>query len=145
VKSVQLLLISFIITFSLLINISSANAKPSVNIQHIKLTNNLISQFNSYQKSKVSDNLSIEYRNFSIELILTSPVARMSERTAQATVNVVNQSNQFFTSAMAFSDKLNQFIDYFSTPNNSSVNEKTVLRSKSKDINQKCNDTLNYT
>ena len=144
-KTVQLLVISFIITFFSLVNISMANAKPSAHIQHLKTTNNLIGQFNSYQTVKAANNLSVRSRNnFSTGLILTNPVAEFVEGTSQTTVNVINKSNEFFNSAMVVSDKLNQFINYFTAPSNHSVNKDESSNSKRKDNSNKCNKTLNF-
>ena len=147
-KSIKLLLVSFTITVIALMTISPANAKPAVKIQHIKVNNFLTTKFNSYDiikvASQVPNNLSNRYSNsFSTGLILSNPAA-LSEKSSQVTMNVINKSNDFFTSAMVFNDRLHQFISYFSTASNENISKKAAPLSESEVIKKKCSSTLSF-
>ena len=144
-KSIRLLIISFTMTFIALITISPAIAKPSVNVQHLKVNNTFTTAFNSYDIITLASNIpsktSTQYHNnFSTGLILSSP-AMLSNENTKMTMTVVNSSNEFFASAMGFSDKLNQLISYFTSPAKEDLSypapESTVIR-------KKCNSKNNY-
>ncbi len=133
-KSIKLLLVSFTITLVALITITPANAVPAVKVQHLNVNNALTSKFNRYDIINVagkvprasSEYLSGKYRNsFSAVLFLTNP-ALFSEKNTQVTIDIVNTSNTFFTSAMVFTDKLHQLISYFTTPTNENIAGSTV-------------------
>ncbi len=151
-KSIKLLFISFTITLVALITISPANAKPTVKVQHLNVNNMITSKFNRYDiiniagtlPSNLSDNLSDKYRNnFSTGLFLSNP-AIFSEKSAQVTIDIVNKSNDFFTSTLVFNDKLHQLISYFTTPSNENITESTVSTSESKVIKNKCDNSLSF-
>ncbi len=131
-KSINLLLISFTITFVTLTTISPANANSTVKVQHLNVSNTLIS------------NLSSSYRNnLSTSLFLSTPTI-LSEKDAQMTMDIVNKSNDFFTSAMVFNDKLHQLISYFTTSSNESITESVISTSETKIIKKKCGSKLSF-
>jgi len=120
--------------------ISPANAKHAVNVQHLNVNNTLTSKFNNDDII----NIAVNYRNsFSTGLILSSP-ERLSDRNSQRAMGVVNKSNDFFTSAMVFNDKLHQLISYFTTPINETLTEPTELTPESTVIEKKCESTINF-
>jgi hypothetical protein len=139
-KSIKLLLISFTMTLIVLVTISPAIAKPSVNVQHLQVNKTFTSGINNYEILAASNNVtttaSNQYRNnFSTGLILSSPSALIDENT-QVAMTVVNKSNEFFASAMNFSDKLNQFISYFTAPEKDDL---SYAAPENKVIRKKCN------
>lgn len=152
-KSIKVLLISFIITFVSLTSISPANAKPTVKVQYLNISNTLTSnsltnKFNSYDiinlAGDVQSNLSVNYRNsLSTALFLSTPSV-FSQKNAKVTIDIVNNSNNFFTSAMVFNDKLHQLISYFTMPSNESITESAVSTTEGTVIKKKCNSKLNF-
>ena len=139
-KSIKVLLVSFTITFVALMTISPANAKHAINVQHLNVNNTLTTKFNNGDIINIAGN----YRNsFSTGLILSAPVV-LSDRSSQLTMGVVNQSNDFFTSAMIFNDKLHQLISYFTTPTNENIAESAISNTDSQVIKNKCDSTLNF-
>ncbi|ALO34144.1 hypothetical protein CMT41_04910 [Colwellia sp. MT41] len=145
-KSVKLLLVSFTITFVILSNISPALAKSAIKIQYLNVSNAYSSSYNNYNFIKVvaktPSTLASQYRNnFSTGLILSNPTMLTLEN-SPLTMNVVNNSNEFFNSAMAFSDKLNQFISYFTSPVKGNITEQLEPTPKSKVIKAKCNSKV---
>ncbi|WP_057830703.1 hypothetical protein [Colwellia sp. TT2012] len=145
-KSVKLLLVSFTITFVILSNISPALAKSAIKIQYLNVSNAYSSSYNNYNFIKVAaktpSTLATQYRNnFSTGLILSNPTMLTLEN-SPLTMNVVNNSNEFFNSAMAFSDKLNQFISYFTSPVKGNITEQLEPTPKSKVIKTKCNSKV---
>lgn len=139
-KSIKLLLVSFTITFITLINISPANAEHAVKVQHLNVNNQLFTKFNNDESINVPSNY---HNSFSTSLILSAP-ERLSDRGSQLAMSVVNSSNDFFTSAMVFNDKLHQLISYFTTPNNETITEPTNLTPESEVIEKKCEKTFNF-
>ena len=147
-KSIKLLLVSFTITFVTLINITPALAMPSVKIQHLQVNNSLSYPVNNYKFIKVvgktpSKRANLQSNNFSTGLILSNP-AIFTEENSQLTMNVVSKSNEFFNSAMVFSDKLNQFISYFTAPVKGNTAEQLASPSTSKVIKAKCKSQKSY-
>jgi hypothetical protein len=147
-KSIKVLLISFIITFVTLTSISPANAKPTVKVQYLNISNSLTNKFNSYDiinlAGDVQSNLSVNYRNsLSTALFLSTPSV-FSQKNAKVTINIVNKSNNFFTSAMVFNDKLHQLISYVTMPSNESITESAVSTTEGTVIKKKCNSKLNF-
>jgi hypothetical protein len=139
-KSIKLLLVSFTITFITLINISSANAEHAVKVQHLNVNNQLFTKFNNDESINVPSNY---HNSFSTSLILSAP-ERLSDRGSQLAMSVVNSSNDFFTSAMVFNDKLHQLISYLTTPNNETITEPTNLTPESEVIEKKCEKTFSF-
>ena len=147
-KSIKLLLVSFTITFVTLINITPALATPSVEIQSLKVNHILSHPYNNYNiinlvENKPSRTASQYSNNFSTGLILSNP-AILTEENSQLTISVVSKSNEFFNSAMVFSDKLNQFISYFTAPVKANTAEQLKPTSASKVIKAKCKSRKNY-
>lgn len=152
-KSIKALLISFTLTFVTLISISSANAKPAIKVQHLNVSNTLTSnsptdKFNSYDMINLTDdiqsNLSANYRNSLSTALFLKNQSTFSRKKNQVTIKIVNKSNEFFTSAMVFNDKLHQLISYFTAPSNKNMNESAVPNSESDAIKKKCDSTLNF-
>lgn len=116
-KSIKLLLVSFTITFIVLSDISPAFAKPLVKVQHLDISNTLSSTYNTINliDTPPSKSTTQYSNNFFTGLIQEKPGA-LTEKNSKITMNVINKSNAFFNGAMVFSDKLNQFISYFTTP-----------------------------
>jgi len=146
-RTIKLLLVSFI-TFLTLINISPVNAKPVMKVQHLNVNNMLTSNFNSYDiihvAGKTPNTLSSNTsNNFSTSLILSHPTA-LSDINSNLAIGVINKSNDFFTSAMVFNDKLHQFISYFTTSNNDTNITPSVSSPETKVIKKKCNSTLSF-
>jgi len=139
-KSIKLLLVSFTITFITLINISPANAEHAVKVQHLNVNNTLVTRFNN---NDLINSVSNYHNNFSTGLILSSP-ERLSDRSSQLAMNVVNSSNDFFTSAMVFNDKLHQLISYFTTPDNKALTEPTNSIPENEVIEKKCESTFGF-
>jgi hypothetical protein len=139
-KSIKLLLVSFTITFITLINISSANAEHAVKVQHLNVNNQLFTKFNNDESINVPSNY---HNSFSTSLILSAP-ERLSDRGSQLAMSVVNSSNDFFTSAMVFNDKLHQLISYLTTPNNETITEPTNLTPENEVIEKKCEKTFSF-
>ena len=147
-KSIKLLLVSFTITFVTLINITPALATPSVEIQSLKVNHILSHPYNNYNiinlvENKPSRTASQYSNNFSTGLILSNP-AILTEENSQLTISVVSKSNEFFNSAMVFSDKLNQFISYFTAPVKGNTAEQLASPSTSKVIKAKCKSQKSY-
>ncbi len=143
-KSIKLLFVSFTITFVALMTLSPANANNVVNVQHLNVNNMLTSKFNNDELIDVAGHLSDSYRNsFSTGQIL-STLERLSDSSSQRAIDVVNNSNDFFTSTMVFNDKLQQFISYFTTPINETLIDPSVSTSDSKVIKKKCESSLNF-
>jgi len=139
-SSIKLLLVSFTITFIALMTIAPANAKHAVNVQHLNVNNTLTTEFNNDDMINIAGN----YRNsFSTDLILSAP-ALLSDRSSQLTIDVVNTSNDFFTSAMVFNDKLHQLISYFTTPSNEKLTEPTIPTPESEVIEKKCESIFSF-
>ncbi|AAZ24971.1 hypothetical protein [Colwellia psychrerythraea] len=139
-NSFKLLLVSFTITFIALMTISPANAKHAVNVQHLNVNNTLTTKFNNNDMINIAGN----YRSsFSTGLILSAPIV-LSDRNSKLTIDVVNKSNDFFTSAMVFNDKLHQLISYFTTPNNETLIEPTTSTPESEVIEKKCENTFSF-
>ena len=140
-SSIKLLLVSFTITFIALMTIAPANAKHAVNVQHLNVNNTLTTEFNNDDMINIAGN----YRNsFSTDLILSAP-ALLSDRSSQLTIDVVNTSNDFFTSAMVFNDKLHQLISYFTTPtSNETLTEPTIPTPESEVIEKKCESIFSF-
>jgi hypothetical protein len=139
-KSIKLLLVSFTLTFITLVNISPANAEHAVKVQHLNVNNTLMTEFNSDELTNVIGNY---HNSFSTGLILSAP-KRLSDRSSQLAVSVVNNSNDFFTSAMVFNDKLHQFISYFTNPNSQTLTEPTISTPESDVIEKKCESTFSF-
>lgn len=139
-NSIKLLLVSFTITFIALMTISPANAKNAVNVQHLKVNNTLSTQLYSNDLINLAGNYS---NSFSTGLILSAPVV-LSDRSPQLTMDVVNKSNDFFTSAMVFNDKLHQLISYFTTPSSKTLTEPTISTPESEVIEKKCESTFSF-
>jgi len=146
-KSIKLLIISFTLTYLVLMTVSPAIAKPLASVQHLQVNDLLTSPKNSYDSitalGKTIGNISTQYdHNFSTGLILSSS-RDLSDENSQVAMNVVNQSNDFFASAMIVSDKVNQFISYFTTPEEKKFIEQIEPAQKSKVITSKCSKTAN--
>jgi len=146
-RTIKLLLVSFI-TFLILMNISPVNAKPVMKVQHLNVNNMLTPGLNSYDiinvAGKIPNTLSSNYsNNFSTSLILSHPIT-LNDRKSDVTISVINQSNNFFTSAMVFNDKLHQLMSYFTTSNNETIIAPSVSSSDSKVIKKKCSSTLSF-
>jgi hypothetical protein len=129
-------------------NISPVNAKPVMKVQHLNVNNMLTTGFNSYDiinvSGKIPKTFSSKYsNNFSSSLILSHPIT-LNDRKSDATIAVINKSNDFFTSAMVFNDKLHQLMSYFTTSNNETIIAPSVSSSESKVIKKKCNSTLSF-
>jgi hypothetical protein len=139
-KSIKLLLVSFTITFITLINISPANAEHAVKVQHLNVNNTLVTRFNN---NDLINSVSNYHNSFSTGLILSSP-ERLGDRSSQLAMNVVNSSNDFFTSAMVFNDKLHQLISYFTTPDNKALTEPTNSIPENEVIEKKCESTFGF-
>lgn len=139
-NSIKLLLVSFTITFIALMTISPANAKHAANVQHFDINNTLSTQFHSNDLINLAGNYS---NSFSTGLILSAPVV-LSDRNPQLTMDVVNKSNDFFTSAMVFNDKLHQLISYFTTPSSKTLTEPTISTPESEVIEKKCESTFSF-
>ena len=147
-KSIKLLLVSFTLTFVTLINITPALATPSVEKQYLNVNHVLSHPYNNYNiinlvEKKSSTRTSQYSNNFSTGLILSNP-AIVTKENSQLTMNVVSKSNEFFNSAMVFSDKLNQFISYFTAPVKGNTAEQLESTSASKVIKAKCKSRENY-
>jgi hypothetical protein len=147
-KSIKVLLISFIITFVTLISISPANATPTVKVQHLNVGNTLTSTFNSYDVINLTGELPSHFltnnrNSLSTGLFLANQTI-FSEKNAQITIEIVKKSNDFFTSVMVFNDKLHQLISYFNSPANKDISESVVPSSESDVIKKKCDSTLNF-
>ncbi|PKG86445.1 hypothetical protein CXF85_01715 [Colwellia sp. 75C3] len=147
-KSIKVLLSSCVITYITLISISTANANPTVKVQHLNVTNTLTNKFNSYDiistASEIQNNLSVNYRNsLSTGLFMSNP-ALFNKKSAEITTDIVNKSNDFFISAMIFNDKLHQLISYFTIPSNESMTKSPLSTTESTVIKQKCNSKLNF-
>ncbi|PKI14293.1 hypothetical protein [Colwellia sp. 12G3] len=147
-NSIKVLLISFTLTFITLIFISPANASPTAKVQHLNVSNTLTSTFNNYDiinvVSDVPHNLSTNYRNnLSTRLFFSNP-AIFSEKHTKTTIDVINKSNDFFTTAMVFNDKLHQLISYFTVPSYENITESALPTSESKVIKEKCKSNLNF-
>lgn len=139
-NSIKLLFVSFTITFIALMTISPANAKHAISVQHLNIDNTLTTKFNNDDMINIAAN----YRSsFSTGLILSAPVI-ISDRSSQLTMDVVNKSNDFFTSAMIFNDKLHQLISYFTTPNSKKFTEPTISTPESEVIEEKCESTFSF-
>lgn len=138
-KSIKLLLVSFTLTFITLVNISPANAEQAVKVQHLNVNSTLITKFNSVELTNVVSN----YNSFSTGLILSAP-ERLSDKSSHLTISVVNNSNDFFTSAMVFNDKLHQFISYFTTPNHRTLTEPKNSTPDSDVIEEKCESSFSF-
>ena len=139
-KSIKLLLVSFTLTFITLVNISPANAEQAVKVQHLNVNNTLISEFNSDELTNV---ISSYHNSFSTGLILSAP-KRLSDRSSHMAISVVNNSNDFFTSAMVFNDKLHQLISYFTSPNHKTLTEPKNSTPDSEVIEKKCESTFSF-
>jgi len=99
----------------------------------------MTSTFNANDAVNIVQNASSQYdTSFSTGLILTNK-AILSEEKAKVAMNVVNRSNEFFTSTMIVSDKINQFISYLTSPSKESFTEQNKSSTKSKVIRKKCN------
>ncbi|KGJ91855.1 hypothetical protein [Colwellia psychrerythraea] len=147
-KSIKLLLISFTITLVALMTISPAIAKPSVKVQHLQLNNALTATHNNYNIiraiGKVPTKLPVQYsNNFSSGLILSSR-SILTARNANLAINVAKHTNEFFSSAMTVSDKLNQFMSYFSSPVKVKVSEQQELSPEGDILKEKCNGSINF-
>jgi len=151
-KSIKLLLITFTVTFLLLMTVSPAFAKPSIKIQHLQISTAFSDKHNHYNLTQTIKNVpstiaSGYSNNFSTGLILSNPTLVLNEKllneSSTMTINVVNQSNKFFSSAMTVSDTLNQFISYFSPPNKSGTTEQRESVSENKEMKIKCNKSTN--
>ncbi len=139
-KSIKLLLVSFTITFITLVNISPANAEHAVKVQHLNVSNKLFTTFNSDESIHVTSNY---HNSFSTGLILSVP-EKLSDTSSHLAMSVVNNSNDFFTSAMVFNDKLHQLISYFTTPNDEALTESTNSTPESEVIEKKCESTFSF-
>ncbi|KGJ87277.1 hypothetical protein [Colwellia psychrerythraea] len=139
-KSIKLLLVSFTLTFITLVNISSANAEQAVKVQHLNVNNALITKFNSDELTNV---VSHYHNSFSTGLILSAP-EKLSDRSSNLAISVVNNSNDFFTSAMVFNDKLHQLISYFTTPNHNTLSEPKSSIPDSEVIEKTCESTFSF-
>jgi hypothetical protein len=127
-------------------NISPVNAKPVMKVQHLNVNNMLTTNFNSYDiinvAGKIPNTLSSNTsNNFSTSLILSHPIA-LSDINSNIAIGVINKSNDFFTSAMVFNDRLHQFLSYFTTSNNKAIIAPAASSADSKVIKKKCNNTL---
>jgi hypothetical protein len=145
-RTIKLLLVSTI-TFLTLINISPVNAKPVMKVQHLNVNSMLTSNFNSYDIINVAGSVpntlsSNSSNNFSTSLILSQPTA-LSDMNSNIAISVINKSNDFFTSAMVFNDKLHQFISYFTTSDDTNITP-SVSSPETKVIKKKCNSTLSF-
>lgn len=139
-NSIKLLLVIFTITFIALMTISPANAKHAINVQHLNVNDTMTTKFNNDDMI----NRAANYRNsFSTGLILSAP-AIISDRSSQLTMDVVNKSNDFFTSAMVFNDRLHQLISYFTTPNIKEFTQPTISTPESEVIEEKCESTFSF-
>ena len=139
-KSIKILLVSFTLTFITLVNISPANAEQAVKVQHLNVNNMLTTQFNNDELTNVVSNY---HNSFSTGLILSAP-DRLSDRSSHLAMSVVNSSNDFFTSAMVFNDKLHQLISYFTTPDHKTMTEPTHSTPDSEVIEEKCENTFSF-
>ncbi|MFQ3264407.1 MAG: hypothetical protein ACI9U5_000273 [Colwellia sp.] len=139
-KSIKVLLISFIITFVTLTSICSANATPTVKVQHLNVTTALINTFNNYDIISAAR----EVRNsLSTGLFISNP-ALFNKKSVKSTIDIVNKSNDFFTSTMLFNDKLHQLISYFTIPSNDSITKSPVSTTESMKIKKKCTTKINF-
>ncbi len=147
-KTLNLLFISFIITFAVLVSISPAIAKPSFAVQHLNVASKLNTTHTSYHITLISGagqtNLVSNYRNtLSNNLIFASPNSSNEQRLTN-TMKVFSKSKNFFTSFMLLNDKLHQFISYFSTLNNTSPIRSEASGQESKSIKKKCKNDLDF-
>jgi len=147
-KSIKLLIISFTLTFLMLMTVSPALAKPLANVQHLQVNNMLPTAHSSYDPMTVADKtfskFSMPYgNNFSTGLIL-SKAGILTEENAQVTMTVVNKSNDFFASAMIVSDKLNQLISYFNSSPKDRIAEQIEPEVENKLIKKKCSSKVNF-
>jgi len=147
-RTIKLLIMSFTLTFLALMSISPAIAKPLANVQHLQVNNMLTTSQNSYDSitilGKTVGNISTQYdNNFSTGLILSSSRI-LTEENSQVAITVVNKSNDFFTSAMIVSDKVNQFISYFTSPDKKEFAEQTKPVPKSEVLSSKCSKTVDF-
>ena len=152
-KSIRVLLSSFIITYITLFSISPANANPIVKVQHLNVTDTLISnslttKFARYDiisaASEVPSNLSVNYRNSLSSGLFMSDLAIFNKKSTKVTIDIVNKSNDFFTSAMVFNDKLHQLISYLTIPSNESMSDSAVSTTEGSVIKKKCNSTFSF-
>jgi hypothetical protein len=147
-SSIKVLLISFTITLVTLFTIAPANANPTVKMQHLNVSNKFTTQFNSYDiidvASKVPSNLSINYRNSLFTALLISNPITFNKKHARTTMDSINESSDFFTSAMVFNDKLHQLISYFTIPPNESITGSAISTSENEVIKKKCSSTLDF-
>jgi hypothetical protein len=144
-RTIKLLLVSFI-TFLTLMNVSPVSAKPVIKVQHLNVNNMLTNKFNSYDIINVASNIpntlsSKTRNNFSTSLILSHPIA-LSDSNSNIAIGVINNSNDFFTSAMVFNDKLHQLLSYFTTSYNKTIIAPSASSHDSKVIRKKCNNSL---
>ena len=139
-KSIKVLLISFIITFVTLTSICPANATPTVKVQHLNVTTTLTNTFNNYDIISAAR----EVRNsLSTGLFISNP-ALFNKKSVKSTIDIVNKSNDFFTSTMLFNDKLHQLISYFTIPSNDSITKSSVSTTESTQIKKKCTTKINF-
>ena len=139
-KSIKVLLINFIITFVTLTSMCPANATPTVKVQHLNVTTALTNTFNNYDIISAAR----EVRNsLSIGLFISNP-ALFNKKSVKSTIDIVNKSNDFFTSTMLFNDKLHQLISYFTIPSNDSMTKSSVSTTESTQIKKKCTTKINF-
>ncbi|WP_019029369.1 hypothetical protein [Colwellia piezophila] len=146
-KSIKLLLVSFTITFVALMTISPALAKPSVKIQYLNVNHSFSKSFASYDiikaAAEVPHTLSTQNSNsFSSGLILSSS-RLLIEDSSQLAINVVSQSNEFFSSALMFNDKFNQFISFFSAPTKGDTSGQLAPLAE-RNMKEKCKNSVDY-
>jgi len=146
-NSIKLLISSFTMTFLTLITIAPAIAAPAVKVQHLQVSNMTSIVHTSYNSMVVADKAMSKFptqysNNFSTGLILSSSKI-LSEEHAQTAITVVNKSNDFFASAMIVSDKVNQFISYFTSSEEKKLTEQAEPIQKSEVMRSKCSKTDN--
>ena len=135
-KTIKLLIISFTLTFITLITIAPAIAAPSAKVQHLQVNNMLTTA----HISKFSTKNSI---NFSTGLILSSANI-LTEESENSTLTVVETSNDFFTSAMIMSDKINQLFSYFNSSAKDNISKQIKPEPTNKLIKDKCSSNPKY-
>lgn len=158
-KSLKLLLLSSTITIISILLIQPVVAKPTLNLQHLKVANEHI--FNTtqapqlYQVSFNRDALPTNPVNnllnqhskqlkYQLSDQLTLTVKRTaSEQRSRSQENSVLNSNVFFETSMAFNDKMQQVFSYFKVQDNSLFHPASVLpkinnQMKEKSLKDKC-------
>lgn len=135
-KSLKLLFISFTVTFVSLLTISPAVAEPLIKVQQLKVSDHLTTQLEHYNIIQMPSRLSTS--------LTFSSLSQPSAKDLPLTMNVVSRSNDFFTSAMVFNDKLHQLISYFTAPSNKSISKPVPSSSKEEAVKEKCSSTLSF-